>query len=274
MLLIIDNYDSFTFNVVQVLGTLYPDIKVVKNDEITVDAIEAMQPQAIVLSPGPGTPDRAGICLDVVSRYAGTIPILGICLGHQTIAQAFGGKIIKANKPMHGKASDICIDTDHPLFYGLPDHIQAARYHSLIADRPSFPDQLRIIAEDKDGQIMALAHRELPVCGVQFHPESILAEHGIEIFRNFLIRIAGISPDELPAVPVQNALRPYLRKLTAGGKLDPTELKEAADVLRTHQASEVQAAALMTALKMQHIDLIDEQLADDPYIAGLLAQIE
>ena len=185
MLLLIDNYDSFAYNLVHFLGELGAKTVVYRNDALTVDEAMALRPDAIVLSPGPCDPDKAGICLDLVARAKDSIPILGVCLGHQTIGQAFGGRIIRANLPMHGKASRIS-HTGRGLFRGLPNPFTAIRYHSLIVDRASLPPELEVTAETEDGVIMGLAHRTLPVYGVQFHPESIETEYGHKLLENFL----------------------------------------------------------------------------------------
>jgi anthranilate synthase component 2 len=185
MLLMIDNYDSFTYNLVQYLGELGQDVKVVRNDEMSVDEIEALAPERIVLSPGPCTPNEAGVSLDVIRRFAGKLPILGVCLGHQAIGQAYGGHIVHAKTLMHGKVSKIH-HTGHGVFAGLPSPYSATRYHSLAIERDSCPAELEVTAWTDDGEIMGVRHRTLPVEGVQFHPESILTEHGHELLRNFL----------------------------------------------------------------------------------------
>ncbi|MGA0446415.1 MAG: anthranilate synthase component II [Pseudohongiellaceae bacterium] len=190
MLLMIDNYDSFTYNVVQFLGELGAEVQVYRNDAITLDEIEAMAPDQIVLSPGPCTPDQAGISLAVVERFAGKTPILGICLGHQSIGQAFGGRIIRAGKVMHGKLSPIHHQATG-VFRGLSNPLTATRYHSLVIDKATLPDSLEITAwtEDENGnleEIMAVRHKSLAVEGVQFHPESIMSEHGHQLLENFL----------------------------------------------------------------------------------------
>jgi len=185
MYLLIDNYDSFTYNLWHFLGELGADFKVHRNDAITVDEIVALNPQGIVISPGPCDPDRAGICLDLVNAVAGKIPLLGVCLGHQCIGQAMGGKIIRAPVCMHGKRSEIHHHgTD--VFRGLPNPFTATRYHSLIIERESLPDCLDVTAETEDGIIMGIAHKEFPLYGVQFHPESIASEQGHELLGNFL----------------------------------------------------------------------------------------
>lgn len=185
MLLIIDNYDSFTYNLVQYFAELGVSVEVYRNDELTVDEIEAKQPEQIVISPGPGTPDDAGVSLNVIKRFAGRIPLLGVCLGHQAIAQAFGGKVVRAPVLMHGKASEISHD-GRTIFRGLDDGLAAGRYHSLIVERSSLPQCLEISAATAEGVIMGLRHRQLTVEGVQFHPESILTDSGRLLLANFL----------------------------------------------------------------------------------------
>ncbi|MEO8574784.1 MAG: aminodeoxychorismate/anthranilate synthase component II [Pyrinomonadaceae bacterium] len=186
MLLIIDNYDSFTYNLVQYLGELGADMKVVRNDEVSVDEIENdLRPEKILISPGPGTPDGAGISLGVLERLAEKIPILGVCLGHQAIGQHFGGKVIRAPEPVHGKPVEVQHD-GKTIFEGIDGKFSAGRYHSLVVERESLPDCLEISAESPDGLIMAIRHRSLPIEGVQFHPESILTEHGKTMLKNFL----------------------------------------------------------------------------------------
>ena len=183
--LIVDNYDSFTWNLVHLIGPLASAVDVVRNDEIGVDEILAARPDAVVLSPGPCTPNEAGICLDLVRRAADRVPMLGVCLGLQTMGQAFGGRVVRAPAPMHGKVSDIS-HTATGLFHGLNGPFEATRYHSLVVDRASCPATLDVTAESEDGLIMALSHRDLPVHGVQFHPESVMSRHGDTLVRNFL----------------------------------------------------------------------------------------
>ena len=187
MLLMIDNYDSFTYNLVQYFGELGEEVKVVRNDELSVEDIARLGPDRIVLSPGPCTPDQAGITLEVIERLKGDLPILGVCLGHQAIGQAFGGRVIHARTLMHGKVSRIHHESKG-VFAGLPSPYNATRYHSLAIERASCPVELEITAWTEDGEIMGVRHRTLPVEGVQFHPESILTEHGHALLRNFLSR--------------------------------------------------------------------------------------
>ena len=185
MLLVIDNYDSFTYNLVQYFGELGADIQVVRNDQTTVEAIREQAPERIVISPGPKTPSEAGICLEVIGAFAGKIPILGVCLGHQAIGQAFGGQVVRAPQLMHGKTSEISHD-GKTIFAGLPNPFPATRYHSLIVARETLPACLEISAYTSDGLIMGLRHREMKVEGVQFHPESILTDAGKQLLGNFL----------------------------------------------------------------------------------------
>jgi anthranilate synthase component 2 len=192
MLLLIDNYDSFTYNLVHYLGELGAESVVVRNDKITVGEVMANKPKAIVLSPGPCTPNEAGICLDLIKAAGPTIPLLGVCLGHQSIGQSYGGKVIRAPQPMHGKLSTIT-NTGKGVFAGLPPSFQITRYHSLIVERSSLPECLEITAETDDGLIMGLQHKTHPVHGVQFHPESIASEQGHALLANFL-RLAGFTP--------------------------------------------------------------------------------
>lgn len=189
MILVIDNYDSFTYNLVQYLGELGEEVTVRRNDEIDLAGIEALQPDHILISPGPCTPNEAGITLDLIERFKGVIPIFGVCLGHQAIGQAFGGKVIRAERLMHGKTSPI-YHHGESVFAGLPSPFTATRYHSLIVERESLPDCLEITAETAEGEIMGLRHKEYAVEGVQFHPESIITQHGHQILRNFLNRKA------------------------------------------------------------------------------------
>jgi anthranilate synthase component II len=185
MVLMIDNYDSFTYNLVQYLGELGADVTVVRNDAITLDEVEARQPERIVVSPGPCTPSEAGISVALIQRFAGRVPILGVCLGHQAIAQAFGGRVVRAQRVMHGKLSPVQ-HTGTGVFEGLPSPFQATRYHSLAIERDSLPAALEVTATAEDGEIMGVRHRTHALEGVQFHPEAILTEHGKRLLANFL----------------------------------------------------------------------------------------
>jgi anthranilate synthase component II len=186
MLLMIDNYDSFTYNLVQYLGELGEEVVVKRNDEVTLGEIEKMQPQRIVISPGPCTPNEAGVSVPLIEKFQGRIPLLGVCLGHQSIGQAFGGNIIHAKTLMHGKTSQIT-HTGAGVFAGLPTPYRATRYHSLVIERESCPDCLEVTAWTDDGEIMGVRHKSLPIEGVQFHPESIMTEHGHALLKNFLV---------------------------------------------------------------------------------------
>ena len=190
MILVIDNYDSFTYNLVQYLGELGEEVKVYRNDEIDIAGIEALAPDHILISPGPCTPDDAGITLDVISHFKGIMPIFGVCLGHQAIGQAFGGQVVRAERLMHGKTSAIQ-HMGSSVFEDLPNPFTATRYHSLIVEKETLPDELEITAWTAEGEIMGLRHKEYAVEGVQFHPESIITDHGHQMLRNFLKRTAG-----------------------------------------------------------------------------------
>ncbi|AQT85200.1 para-aminobenzoate/anthranilate synthase glutamine amidotransferase component II [Paenibacillus larvae subsp. larvae] len=185
MILVIDNYDSFTYNLVQYLGELGEDIIVKRNDQTDVTEIERLSPDHLLISPGPCTPNEAGISLQVIEHFKGRIPILGVCLGHQSIGQVFGGEVIRAERLMHGKTSPVFHD-GHTVFEGLPSPFTATRYHSLIVKKESLPDCLEISAYTEEGEIMGLRHKEFPIEGVQFHPESIITDHGHQLLRNFL----------------------------------------------------------------------------------------
>lgn len=186
MILLIDNYDSFSYNVYQLTASVCPDVKVIRNDAMTVEEIEALSPSHIILSPGPGRPENAGICEEVIRRLAGKIPILGICLGHQAICEVFGAKVTYAKELMHGKQSEVTFDTESLLFKGCPKKAPVARYHSLAADPETMPDVLKVTAVTDDGEIMAVQHVEYPIYGVQFHPESIMTPDGKGMIQNFL----------------------------------------------------------------------------------------
>lgn len=186
MILLVDNYDSFSYNLYQLLGELQPRIKVIRNDQETPEEIRRDDPEAIILSPGPGRPEQAGYCMEIVRRLGDRIPILGVCLGHQAICAAYGGEIIYAGRLMHGKQSLAEVDTGSWIFRGLNKKIPVARYHSLAAREESLPPELQVTARSEDGEVMAVQHRSYPVCGLQFHPESILTPDGRQILKNFL----------------------------------------------------------------------------------------
>jgi len=186
MVLIIDNYDSFAYNLYQYVGMCHSEVKVLRNDKVSIEEIEEMAPSHIIISPGPGFPKDAGISGEVILHFAGKIPILGVCLGHQTIGEVFGGEVVHAKELMHGKQSIVSLDNTCEIFRGLPSEIEAARYHSLVVSRETMPACLEITALEGTGVVMGLKHKEFPVFGVQFHPESILTPQGIEIIQNFL----------------------------------------------------------------------------------------
>ncbi len=187
MVLMIDNYDSFTYNVVQYCRELGADLKVIRNDELEIEQIKALNPEKIILSPGPSTPDDAGVTLDVIREFADTTPIFGICLGHQSIAQAFGGEVIRAKKMMHGKTSQVKVDAKTPIFKDIPDEFRATRYHSLTVNKDNLPETIVPTSHSEDdGEIMSLHIKDKPIYGVQFHPESIMSEYGHEMLENFL----------------------------------------------------------------------------------------
>lgn len=189
MILLIDNYDSFSYNLYQLIGEINSDIKVSRNDKITIEEIKDLNPECIILSPGPGKPENAGICIDVVKEFHDKIPILGVCLGHQAICTALGGTVSHAKRLMHGKSSDISLDYDY-LFKGLPSQISVGRYHSLSLKKDTLPDCLEIISKAKDdGEVMAVKHKDYNVYGLQFHPESILTSDGLTIMQNFLEKV-------------------------------------------------------------------------------------
>ena len=261
MILLIDNYDSFTYNVCQGIGELYENIEVVRNDEITVEELAQREIEALIISPGPGYPESAGISKEAVRYFAGKVPVLGICLGHQAIGEVFGAKTVRAKTLMHGKQSKIQIDSSLPLFQGLPEIIPAARYHSLILEGESIPEVLTVAAEDDEGQIMAVKHRDYDVYGIQFHPESILTESGKAIFENFL-KIAGIETKTEKKVeemePAQKtAMKPYLEKIVEGRHLTADEAYGAMDCIMSGGATQAQIASFVTGLRMNH-ETVDE----------------
>ncbi len=256
MILLIDNYDSFTYNLYQTIGVLYKDITVKRNDEITIDEISQLRPEAIIISPGPGYPKDAGISVEVIKHFSGIIPILGVCLGHQAIAEAFGGSIVHAAEPLHGKQTQININTDNPLFSGLKRTISAARYHSLIVERGTLPECLSVIADDDSGQIMALRHREHKTYGVQFHPESILTDTGIKMIDNFLSNVCKLKTNKaaVSAVPEgeKTELVKYIRKVVDDGlHLTEQESFDAVDIIMNDRATNAQISALLTAMRLK-----------------------
>ncbi len=262
MILLIDNYDSFTYNLAQYLGELGYQVDVRRNDTITLDEIAAIKPDQIVISPGPGTPDDAGISLDLIQRFYKEIPILGVCLGHQAIGQAFGGQVVRANQPMHGKVSAI-EHNQKGIFHNLPSPLTATRYHSLIVQEP-LPDCLEITARSKEVEVMALRHKEYPVVGVQFHPESILTEYGHEMLRNFLQIEAGdfgpvkpvsppvpAAPEPRPAPAIIFPIKTAIGKVMKGDSLNIEEAEEVMSQIMAGEATPAQIGAYLTALRMK-----------------------
>lgn len=191
MIVLIDNYDSFSYNLYQLIGSVEPDVKVVRNDAYTVEEIEVMKPEAIILSPGPGKPSDAGICIEAIRYFAGKVPVFGVCLGHQAICEAFGGTVSYAKELMHGKQKEIHQIGENQLFQGLPETFQAARYHSLAALKEKLPEELKVTAESEDGEVMAVEHTKYPIYGVQFHPESVMTPDGKIMIENFMDVVRG-----------------------------------------------------------------------------------
>lgn len=191
MIVLIDNYDSFSYNLYQLIGSVEPDVKVVRNDAYTVEEIEVMKPEAIILSPGPGKPSDAGICIEAIRYFAGKVPVFGVCLGHQAICEAFGGTVSYAKELMHGKQKEIHQIGENQLFQGLPETFQAARYHSLTALKEELPEELKVTAESEDGEVMAVEHTKYPIYGVQFHPESVMTPDGKIMIENFMDVVRG-----------------------------------------------------------------------------------
>lgn len=255
MILIIDNYDSFTYNLYQIIGELCDDIQVLRNDALSVDALTALPIDALIISPGPGYPSDAGISIEVVRCFAGKFPILGVCLGHQAIAEAYGGRIVPASQLMHGKSSQLTPLKRDPIFDGLTQTFPVARYHSLIVERETLPDSLEILAADEFGQIMAIRHKEDPVYGLQFHPESILTPDGKRMLANFLRLIPGLTVKEVPAQPLDNslkdALKPYIYQLIEGQDLTRTEAFAAMSLIMSGQTTDAQIGSFLTALRMK-----------------------
>lgn len=191
MILLIDNYDSFSYNLYQLIGSVEPDIKVIRNDAHSIEEIEAMKPEAIILSPGPGKPEDAGVCIEAIKYFTGKLPIFGVCLGHQAICEAFGGTVSYAKELMHGKQKEIHQIGENQLFQGLPETFLAARYHSLAAVKESLPEELKVTAESEDGEVMAVEHMKYPIYGVQFHPESVMTPDGKIMIENFMDVVRG-----------------------------------------------------------------------------------
>ena len=252
MILLIDNYDSFTYNLYQFIGIFNNDIKVVRNDKITIEEIEQLNPESIVISPGPKSPKEAGISVEAIKYFAGKKPILGICLGHQSIGEASGATVSYAKKLMHGKQSDVTHNGKR-IFEGIPSPVKVARYHSLAVIEDTLPDVLEVIARTEDGEIMAVKHKEYPVVGLQFHPESILSEDGKEILIRFLNLLPGVSIPTKQQTPQQSkkALLPYAEKVLNGGNLTETEAMEAMDLIMSNAATDIQIAEFLAALRMK-----------------------
>jgi anthranilate synthase/phosphoribosyltransferase len=244
MILVIDNYDSFTYNLVQQMGELGADLRVARNDQITLDEIRAMQPSHIVISPGPGTPDDGGVSLDVIRQLGESTPILGVCLGHQCIGQAYGGRVVRAERLMHGKTSMIYHSGD-PLFANIPSPFEATRYHSLIVQEP-LPDALTVTAFTLEGEVMALRHKQFPVVGVQFHPESILTRCGPQILHNFL---ENLTEQEVQAMTVD--IQRAIDILSRFGHLQAQEAESVMNQIMTGGATEAQIGAYLMALRMK-----------------------
>lgn len=259
MILLIDNYDSFSYNLYQLIGSIEPEITVVRNDAVTIEDIKRMNPEAIVLSPGPGKPANAGICLDVVRTLSGRFPILGVCLGHQAIFEAFGGTVDHASHLMHGKSSLISVDTTSTLFRGLPNTIQAARYHSLSAQKETLPNCLRITSTC-EGELMAIEHRTHPTFGVQFHPESIMTPEGKAILQNFIDAAREFNhtnnPQSLPRKE-NPMIKEAIQTLSNKQDLPYAEAEAVMDEIMSGKATPVQMAAYLTALAMKG-ETIDE----------------
>ncbi len=261
MILVIDNYDSFTYNLVQFLGELGYTVEVRRNDAVTLAEIAAMKPDQIVISPGPGTPDDAGISIDLIKRFHQEIPILGVCLGHQAIGQAFGGQVVRAHKIMHGKTSTV-EHNKKGVFHNLPSPLTATRYHSLIVQEP-LPDCLEITARGKDAEVMALRHKEYPVVGVQFHPESILTEYGHEMLRNFVQIEAGefgqakaapepaTKPEPSPTPAVIMPIKTAITKVMNSESLSIEEAEEVMSQIMAGEATPAQIGSYLTALRMK-----------------------
>ena len=249
MILLIDNYDSFSYNLYQLIGAVEPDIKVVRNDECTLEEIAEMKPEAIILSPGPGRPEDAGICIPVIKEFAGKIPILGVCLGHQSICEAFGGTVSYAKELMHGKKKLMYKTGESRLFKDLPDTFAAARYHSLIANEDTIPGCLQVLSTDENGEIMAVGHKEYPVYGLQFHPESILTPKGKTILENFLNIKAG-KGDRL-------MIKEAIHTLMNGQDLSYDMAREVMEEMMDGTATQAQMGSFLTALRMRG-ETIDE----------------
>ncbi len=257
MILLIDNYDSFSYNLFQLIGSINSDIRVIRNDQMTIEEIESLAPEAIILSPGPGRPSEAGILVSVAKHFAGKIPILGVCLGHQAICEAFGATVSYAKQLMHGKQSSISVDTSCLLFNGLPETIQAARYHSLAAVEDTIPESLLVCARTTDGEVMAVRSREGHVYGLQFHPESILTPNGRKIVANFLSLVSSTKQQDLLNPPPEIEFSAILKNVIEGKNLDREKMAQAMNQLISGQVSGTQIASFLTALRLKG-ESIDE----------------
>ncbi|PKL15439.1 MAG: anthranilate phosphoribosyltransferase, partial [Spirochaetae bacterium HGW-Spirochaetae-6] len=246
MILLIDNYDSFVYNIYQYFCELGAQVTVKRNDEITLAEITALNPDYIVISPGPCTPNEAGISLSVIREFAGKKPILGVCLGHQAIGQVFGGKVIQAEVIKHGKTSPV-VHQGQGIFQGIPSPLTATRYHSLIVEKKSLPAELLITAESEDGYIMGLRHKEYPIEGLQFHPESILTEYGKKLLLNFLENYKSVKTLEKQESPMKN----YIDRVVMGKDLSEAEMQDAITVVMEGKATDSQIAAFLTALRLK-----------------------
>lgn len=256
MILLLDNYDSFTYNLYQYIGEINEDIMVARNDEITIKEIEALNPSAIVISPGPGYPKTAGISIEAIKHFAGKIPILGVCLGHQAIGEAFGGKVIHAQELIHGKSDDVFIENNYPIFKGIPEKLTVARYHSLIVESESLPSCLICISKSEKGEIMAICHKDYQVYGLQFHPESILTKFGKRIIRNFICGIAGLTaktPEPAENIPTgeRHNLKKYITKVIDSEDLNQDEAQAAMECIMNGEATDAQIGSFLTALRMK-----------------------
>lgn len=257
MILIIDNYDSFTYNLYQYIGELHQPVEVVRNDRITIEEIRRMNPEGIVLSPGPGRPADAGITEEVIRTLAGTVPILGVCLGHQAMGEVYGGTVTYAMELVHGKSSEATLDRTSKLFRGFPEKITVARYHSLCVARADLPENFQVTAETADGEIMAMEDRKRGLYGLQFHPESVLTKYGKLILQNFITEVLGLPLSTGKGVEIDVAgsekhqLKAYLKKVVGGGNLSEEEASEAMEIIMSNSSTDAQIASFMTALAMK-----------------------
>jgi anthranilate synthase/aminodeoxychorismate synthase-like glutamine amidotransferase len=256
MIIVIDNYDSFTYNLVQYFGELGADVRVFRNDEISVEQVAAMKPTHIVISPGPGTPADAGVSNAIIKELGAHIPILGVCLGHQCMGEVFGGSVVRAPQLMHGKTS-LIHHNGRDLFAGIPEPFEATRYHSLIVAEP-LPNELELNASTEAGEVMGLRHRNYPIFGVQFHPESILTQHGKQLLSNFLAVQSLSNPVSPVSHPKEDdMLKPFIAKLITRQDLDAAEAENAMQIIMTGQATPAQIGGYLVALRMKG-ETVDE----------------